>query len=45
VFEEENEAVVTYLENELHLKLESKDVIAGYTDKADTMFVARLIKV
>jgi 16S rRNA (cytosine967-C5)-methyltransferase len=44
VFEEENEAVVAYLEKELHLTLERKEVIAGYTDKADTMFVARLIK-
>jgi 16S rRNA (cytosine967-C5)-methyltransferase len=45
VFEEENEAVVNYLVDVLHLQLESKDVIAGYADKADTMFVARLIKV
>jgi 16S rRNA (cytosine967-C5)-methyltransferase len=44
VFEEENEAVISYLQNELKLKLESKEVITGYTDKADTMFVARLIK-
>jgi 16S rRNA (cytosine967-C5)-methyltransferase len=43
-FAEENEHVVAYLEKELGLKLESKEVIAGYTDRADTMFVARLIK-
>jgi 16S rRNA (cytosine967-C5)-methyltransferase len=43
-FAEENEHVVAYLEKDLGLKLESKEVIAGYTDKADTMFVARLIK-
>jgi len=43
-FAEENEQVVAHLEKELGLKLESKEVIAGYTDKADTMFVARLIK-
>ena len=43
-FAEENEQVVAYLEKDLGLKLESKEVITGYTDKADTMFVARLIK-
>jgi 16S rRNA (cytosine967-C5)-methyltransferase len=44
VFKQENEAVVAYLQEEHHLKLESMEVITGYQDKADTMFVARLIK-
>ncbi|WP_432713258.1 RsmB/NOP family class I SAM-dependent RNA methyltransferase [Pedobacter sp.] len=44
VFKQENEAVVAYLQQEHHLKLESMEVIKGYQDKADTMFVARLIK-
>jgi 16S rRNA (cytosine967-C5)-methyltransferase len=44
VFRQENEEVVAYLEKELHLKLEVMDTISGYTEKADSMFVARLIK-
>ncbi|NQX42837.1 16S rRNA (cytosine967-C5)-methyltransferase [Pedobacter steynii] len=45
VFKQENEEVVGYLEENLSLKLEKMEVIKGYQDKADTMFVARLIKV
>lgn len=45
VFKQENEEVVHYLEENLSLKLEKMQVIKGYKDKADTMFVARLIKV
>lgn len=44
VFREENENVVTYLVNELGLQLEASEVLKGYENKADTMFVARLIK-
>jgi 16S rRNA (cytosine967-C5)-methyltransferase len=43
-FNEENEAVVAYLLENLPLKLEKMEVIKGYRDKADTMFVARLLK-
>jgi 16S rRNA (cytosine967-C5)-methyltransferase len=45
VFKQENEEVVSYLEENLSLKLEKMEVIKGYKDKADTMFVARLTKV
>lgn len=44
VFKEENERVVEYLLATLPLKLESMEAITGYNDKADTMFIARLIK-
>jgi 16S rRNA (cytosine967-C5)-methyltransferase len=44
VFREENEEVITYLQSEFGLKLESLELISGYSRKADTMFVARLIK-
>lgn len=44
VFKEENEDVVAYLLENLPLKLESQELIKGYNDKADSMFVARLIK-
>jgi len=44
VFKQENEDVIDYLTANLPLTLESKQVIKGYNDKADTMFVARLIK-
>lgn len=44
VFKAENEDVVTYLINELHLKLEYAKVLKGYEEHADSMFVARLIK-
>jgi len=43
-FRAENEDVVNYLVNELGLQLESREVLKGYEHKADTMFVARLIK-
>jgi 16S rRNA (cytosine967-C5)-methyltransferase len=43
-FKAENEEVVNYLIKELGLKLEVKHVLKGYAHKADTMFVARLIK-
>lgn len=44
VFKQENEDVIDYLTANLPLTLESMQVIKGYNDKADTMFVARLIK-
>jgi 16S rRNA (cytosine967-C5)-methyltransferase len=43
-FSEENEAVVRHLASEAGMDLESMQVLAGYEEKADTMFVARLIK-
>ncbi|RZK68357.1 MAG: RsmB/NOP family class I SAM-dependent RNA methyltransferase, partial [Pedobacter sp.] len=44
VFKAENEEVIEWLTKELPLKLERSAVIKGYHNKADTMFVARLIK-
>ncbi|WP_461790359.1 RsmB/NOP family class I SAM-dependent RNA methyltransferase [Pedobacter sp.] len=44
VFKAENEDVVDYLLEKLPLKLEKMELIKGYNDKADSMFVARLIK-
>jgi 16S rRNA (cytosine967-C5)-methyltransferase len=44
VFKEENEDVIDYLLKNLPLKLERMETIKGYNDKADTMFIARLIR-
>jgi 16S rRNA (cytosine967-C5)-methyltransferase len=44
VFKEENEEMVDFLVKQLGLKLEHQQVLNGYDLKADTMFVARLIK-
>ncbi len=44
VFKSENEEVVGILEKEFGLKLESSKILKGYEHRADTMFVARLIK-
>ncbi|SEB13301.1 RsmB/NOP family class I SAM-dependent RNA methyltransferase [Pedobacter hartonius] len=44
VFKKENEEVIAHLLENLPLKLESMQSIPGYNDKADTMFIARLIK-
>jgi len=44
-FKGENEDVVNFLVKELELKLEEQNVLTGYENKADTMFVARLIGV
>jgi 16S rRNA (cytosine967-C5)-methyltransferase len=44
VFKEENEEVVNYLVENFGLKLEAMELITGYANKADNMFVARLIK-
>lgn len=43
-FAQENEAVVSWMLENLPLELEAMELIKGYTQKADTMFVARLIK-
>ncbi|RZL40573.1 MAG: RsmB/NOP family class I SAM-dependent RNA methyltransferase, partial [Pedobacter sp.] len=43
-FSAENEDVVKHITDTLPLTLESMELIKGYEDKADTMFVARLIK-
>jgi len=43
-FTEENEDVVKYITENLPLELESMELIKGYEQNADTMFVARLIK-
>jgi 16S rRNA (cytosine967-C5)-methyltransferase len=45
VFKAENEDVVNFMVKELGLKLEAQTVLRGYENKADTMFVARLIGV
>ncbi|MFN0254278.1 RsmB/NOP family class I SAM-dependent RNA methyltransferase [Pedobacter ureilyticus] len=44
VFKQENEEVVNYLLEKFPLKLERMELIKGYNNKADSMFVARLIK-
>ena len=44
VFKEENEDVINHLVADLGLKLESSELLKGYEHKADTMFVARLVK-
>lgn len=43
-FAAENEEVVQFMLDNLPLKLEKMELIKGYGQKADTMFVARLIK-
>lgn len=43
-FKEENEGVVAFIQENLQFKLEKMEVLKGYENKADTMFVARLIK-
>jgi 16S rRNA (cytosine967-C5)-methyltransferase len=44
VFREENEEQVAWLIKNFDLTLESIELLKGYNSKADTMFVARLIK-
>ncbi len=43
-FKAENEDAVDFMVKELGLKLEQQTILKGYENKADTMFVARLIK-
>ena len=45
VFKAENEDMVDYLVKEFSFKLEEQKVLKGYDRKADTMFVARMVKV
>ncbi|KHJ38551.1 ribosomal RNA small subunit methyltransferase B [Pedobacter glucosidilyticus] len=45
VFKEENEAQVAWIKEEFKLQVENQELIKGYEHKADTMFVARLVKV
>ena len=45
VFKAENEDMVDFMVKELGLKLEEKAVLKGYGSKADTMFVARMIRI
>lgn len=40
VFKKENEEVVMYIKENLHLKLRQMEVLKGYDQKADSMFVA-----
>ncbi|WP_343560579.1 RsmB/NOP family class I SAM-dependent RNA methyltransferase [Sphingobacterium sp.] len=44
VFKAENEDVVDYILSNLGFELESMRLLDGYTERADSMFVARLIK-
>lgn len=44
IFREENEQIVSHLQEEHGLKLEASELIRGWDQKADTMYVARLIK-
>lgn len=44
VFQKENEAVVTHIQQELKLELLHMQVLSGYEQKADSMFVAYLRK-
>ncbi len=45
VFKEENEEQVKWIAEQFNLKIEQQQLIKGYRHKADSMFVARLIKV
>ncbi len=40
VFKEENEAVATFIQQVLHLKLLHMEILKGFDNRADTMFVA-----
>jgi 16S rRNA (cytosine967-C5)-methyltransferase len=42
-FKAENEDAVSYITKELGLQLEEMKVLTGYENKADTMFVARML--
>lgn len=44
VFKEENEEIVDFLIQKHSLRLESMQILKGYEQKADTMFVARLLR-
>ncbi len=40
VFKKENEEIVTFIQEELHLTLINMEILKGYEMKADTMFAA-----
>ena len=40
IFQQENEIVAAFIENELHLELIKMELLKGYHQKADTMFAA-----
>ncbi|HEX7366237.1 MAG TPA: RsmB/NOP family class I SAM-dependent RNA methyltransferase [Pelobium sp.] len=44
VFKEENEEQVKWLCKTFNLELEHEELVKGYNSKADTLFVARLVK-
>jgi len=44
VFKAENEDAVDFMVKELGMKVEEQSVLKGYENKADTMFVTRLIR-
>ncbi len=44
VFRQENEEIISWLQKSHGMQLEGYELIKGYENKADTMFVARLIK-
>lgn len=44
VFREENEEIVKFIQKEGDLTVDKAEYLAGYTGKADTLFVARLVK-
>jgi len=44
VFSEENEQVIAFLQNTGLVKLERAELLQGYRHRADSMFVARLIR-
>lgn len=44
VFKEENEENVDFIVREYGFRVERMEILKGYLDKADSMFVARLIK-
>ncbi len=43
-FKVENEDIVDFMVRDLGMKLEEQTVLKGYENKADTMFVARLVR-
>jgi 16S rRNA (cytosine967-C5)-methyltransferase len=43
VFKKENEEITDFIRQKFHLELEKKELLAGYENKADTMFVASFI--
>jgi len=43
-FKAENEDVVEFMVKELGLKVEEQAVLKGYERRADTMFVARMVR-